>query len=454
MKNSFFRIGSLLLVVCLYASCTDNKDWSGGLKESDLVFQTYYPSQGGRGTELSIRGNNFGNDLDQVQVWVNEKNAEVTQVTPTRIYAIVADGSGSGTIKVKVGETEYSYPNSFTFDFIHNVYTYAGNGTNNTIDGSLTNASLQWPIQLAYDKKDDAVFILQDESQHRIRRIKNGQITTLCNPTSMLNNPRSICFSITGDTLFIGNDNANNLSANPVAVGILTREDDFKTIKSYILSSQMPKPHINSVAVNPIDGSLFIYSWLRSAYRYDKTSNTCEEILDKVSFEALINNVSVTEDGGGSHVISGDGNYGCLAFSPDGKTLYWGGRDPYQGILKADYNLTSKKVSNLAKLAGNGSWGIKDGQGTDAHMDQPSQIAVDTDGTLYVTMRFGQAIRKITASGYVTTYAGKGYEAGYVDGEASVARFKQPYGIAISNDGSIYVSDCDNNWRIRVIRHE
>ena len=40
MKNSFLCVGSFLLAASFFTSCTEDKDWSGGLKNSDLVFQT------------------------------------------------------------------------------------------------------------------------------------------------------------------------------------------------------------------------------------------------------------------------------------------------------------------------------------------------------------------------------------------------------------------------------
>ncbi|GAE83844.1 IPT/TIG domain-containing protein [Bacteroides reticulotermitis] len=102
MKNKLLYVGTFLLIAGLSASCTEEKDWSGGLKNSDLVFQTYLPTEGARGTVLSIRGNNFGEDVDQVQVWVNGKEAEVLSVAPTRISAKVAEESGSGVVKVRL----------------------------------------------------------------------------------------------------------------------------------------------------------------------------------------------------------------------------------------------------------------------------------------------------------------------------------------------------------------
>ncbi len=141
-EKQFFCVSALfywLLVFLLVV--LEDKDWSGGLKNSDLVFQTYLPTEGAKGTELSIRGNNFGEDISQVQVWVNEKEAEVISVTSTRIMARVAEASGSGVVKVRVGEVVYSYPDLFSYGYIRNVYTVAGNGQGTTVDGAYLQAS-------------------------------------------------------------------------------------------------------------------------------------------------------------------------------------------------------------------------------------------------------------------------------------------------------------------------
>ena len=452
MKNSFLCVGSFLLAASFFTSCTEDKDWSGGLKNSDLVFQTYLPTEGAKGTELSIRGNNFGEDISQVQVWVNEKEAEVISVTSTRIMARVAEASGSGVVKVRVGEVVYSYPDLFSYGYIRNVYTVAGNGQGTTVDGAYLQASVQWPIVMVYDKWDDAILFLQDEGEHRIRRMKDGKIETLCSTKSLVNNARSICFSLDGDTLFIGNDNANNYVANPVAVGMVTRKGGFKDLKSYIPSEKLAQPHINGIAVNPVDGSLFTYHWGRHVFRYNKATETCEYVITRDQFNELVVGLFPDADGNMQN-IGGDGGYGGLAFSPDGKTLYWNGRDPYQGILKADYDLVTKKCTNLTRFAGNGVWGIIDGQGVSSRMDQPNQIAVDAEGNLLVTTVYGRTVRKITPEGYVSTYAGIGYQTGYVDGLAAEAKFNTPYGIAIDAQGNVYVGDCEN-WRIRVIKEE
>ncbi len=94
--------------------------------------------------------------------------------------------------------------------------------------------------------------------------------------------------------------------------------------------------------------------------------------------------------------------------------------------------------------------GSADGVGTQASFNLPSGLAF-SDGQLYVTDTENNTIRKIDlASGAVTTIAGAAGEGGLVDGNASEARFAEPEGIALSNDGKLYIADTDNN-AIRVL---
>jgi DNA-binding beta-propeller fold protein YncE len=78
----------------------------------------------------------------------------------------------------------------------------------------------------------------------------------------------------------------------------------------------------------------------------------------------------------------------------------------------------------------------------------PSGIASDAAGNLYVAEAYGQRIRKITPAGEVSTLAGG--ERGFADGVGSDARFNQPSGIAIGVAGNLYVADFGGH-RIRKI---
>lgn len=80
----------------------------------------------------------------------------------------------------------------------------------------------------------------------------------------------------------------------------------------------------------------------------------------------------------------------------------------------------------------------------------PSAIAVTSRGDLIVVDAHNHRIRKISAAtAQVSTLAGTG-QPGYADGNAAVATFKQPFGLAVDPADNIYVADTGNN-RIRRI---
>jgi sugar lactone lactonase YvrE len=78
----------------------------------------------------------------------------------------------------------------------------------------------------------------------------------------------------------------------------------------------------------------------------------------------------------------------------------------------------------------------------------PYGIAVDAKGNVFATV-LGSYILKIDAGGKVTTLAGSA-ESGDVDGQGAIARFNFPFGIALDKDGNLYVAD-DFNYKIRKI---
>ena len=84
-------------------------------------------------------------------------------------------------------------------------------------------------------------------------------------------------------------------------------------------------------------------------------------------------------------------------------------------------------------------------------LSAPSCVASDAAGNLYITDRANQRIRKIDTTGKISTIAGVG-AAGYSGdgGSAILAKLKNPSGIAVDSAGNVFFADMGNN-RIRKI---
>ena len=90
--------------------------------------------------------------------------------------------------------------------------------------------------------------------------------------------------------------------------------------------------------------------------------------------------------------------------------------------------------STLAGLAG--SSGSVDGTGSDARFYDPSGVAVDSAGSVYVADTFNNTIRKIASSGAVGTLAGLAGSYTSADGTwQRRARFPSAISVAVDSGG-------------------
>ncbi len=142
---------------------------------------------------------------------------------------------------------------------------------------------------------------------------------------------------------------------------------------------------------------------------------------------------------------------------PEGLTV-----DQSGNLYVADTrNVTIRKITPqglVTTIAGvPGGYGSADGIGSAARFNSPMDIAVDSEGNLYVAdgglntmLPANHTIRKITPDGLVTTMAGLAGIYGSADGVGSAARFDDPDGLAVDGGGNLYVSD-RNNLTIRKV---
>jgi hypothetical protein len=112
-------------------------------------------------------------------------------------------------------------------------------------------------------------------------------------------------------------------------------------------------------------------------------------------------------------------------------------------------NHTIRKISAsgvVTTLAGTaGQSGSVDGTGAAARFNLPTGITCNAQGDLYVSDLGSHLIRKVTAAGVVTTLAGQASVSGSSDGSGTAARFFKPAGLAIDSVGNVYVADMGNS---------
>ena len=97
--------------------------------------------------------------------------------------------------------------------------------------------------------------------------------------------------------------------------------------------------------------------------------------------------------------------------------------------------------------------GSADGTGTAAQFNQPTAIAVDAVGRVYVADSQNHLIRSIMPDGVVSTVAGiASLDGGYADGTGTGAEFQLPTGLAIDASGVLYVADANNQLIRRLER--
>ncbi len=124
-------------------------------------------------------------------------------------------------------------------------------------------------------------------------------------------------------------------------------------------------------------------------------------------------------------------------------------RDSYGNVYVADAgNHAIRKMTQsgvVTTFAGNGTAGATDGVGVNATFNTPFGIAIDASGNLFVSEWGNHIIRKITPAGQTSIFAGAAGTSGTTDATGASARFNNPAGLAIDASGNLYVADYGNN---------
>ncbi|HBY59512.1 MAG TPA: hypothetical protein DEH78_06790 [Solibacterales bacterium] len=166
----------------------------------------------------------------------------------------------------------------------------------------------------------------------------------------------------------------------------------------------------------------------------------------------IANGVVTTIAGTGVSGFSGDGGAatGARLSYPTGVAT-----DALFNIYIADWgNSRVRRIAPngvITTVAGNGRWQfVADGmQATVAQVD-PFAVAVSRTGEMFIADRDNHRIRRVDLSGVISTAAGSSPGFSGDGGAAAAARLFSPSGVAFDSDGNLFIADYDN-FRVRRI---
>jgi uncharacterized protein (TIGR03437 family) len=102
-------------------------------------------------------------------------------------------------------------------------------------------------------------------------------------------------------------------------------------------------------------------------------------------------------------------------------------------------------INTIAGSPGNPGFAGDNGAAVSAQLNFPGGIAVDSSGNIYIADGLNNRVRKISG-GVITTVAGNG-TVGYTGdkGSATSAELSNPTGVAVDSKGNLYIADSGNN---------
>jgi hypothetical protein len=182
-------------------------------------------------------------------------------------------------------------------------------------------------------------------------------------------------------------------------------------------------------------------------------ADSSNQRIRKVTAGGVISTVA----GNGSPGYSGDGGPATSAQLnyPDSVAV-----DAAGNLFIADTNnncireVTPGGVITTVAGNGTGDFSGDGGPATLAKLDHPQGIAVDTAGNLFIADINNGRIREVTRGGVISTVAGNGTLGFSGDGgPAILAQLYNPTGVAVDTAGNLFIADRSNN-RVRKVTEQ
>ncbi len=112
--------------------------------------------------------------------------------------------------------------------------------------------------------------------------------------------------------------------------------------------------------------------------------------------------------------------------------------------------LAGKPTNNNASGSPTGAFGGDGGPATEAQLNQPHGVAVDSKGNVYVADSLNNRIRKIDTGGKISTIVGSDNKKGRPDGPAETAVLKFPKSMYMTPDDVLYICNTGGNTILRM----
>lgn len=426
MKKSYLILFIVILSgLASFFACNDDTNEAAGpaydpLKPVKLT--TFYPDSGMFQEKVILNGENFGIDPDIIKVYFNSKLAPVIGSTGTRMYVQAPRLPGDTcNISVVVGTDSTSYTRQFLYKSSVTVTTIAGNGRDGYVDGDLSNTELK-PRFLTVDA-DGNIFVASIGTGGsyicRINEESNEMITLARNFMAgvLATDPLTGVISGTTESIkgaFITLD-PKNFWAPKIYTSRWTNPDE------------VPPNNWNPAnIVSPYDGMIYTHFALTGIMRINPNTWEAERILEV------------------------PGNVNGMVFRPNEPDILYmafRGTSAYLPNTLVRLNVNNPDSTferlNLITAAGHRDGTIEQAQFNDVRM-----MACDFEGNIYMADNNNHCIRRLTTDNMVETVLGIPGIPGWKDGGKSEALFRNPSGIGISADGTVYVAD-ELNFRVR-----
>ena len=335
------------------------------------------------------------------------------------ITSVQSTNAGIYTVSVRnVAGSTLSRGAELRVGAIYNVTTWAGSTRTGTIDGSLAEARFEGPHGIALDRKGNVY--IADDSSHCIRQIS----------------PQGVVSTIAGLAGNRGYANGIGTAARfNVPRGIVTDSDDNLFVADWNNAIRKITPDRAVTLFANIGGEALAIDSSDNIYVNNGT------VISKVTLDGTVTPLA----GAAGIRDSVDGVGSAARFRQLGGMAL----DQSGNLYAVDEaGATIRKITPTGVVT---TLAAVDTTGSPAKLTFPTDIDIDTQGTLYIADL--TAILKVTLPGVVTTFAGTPGRSGEEDGPAGSARFWGATGVARDRSGNFYVTDWQNG-NIRKIGSE